>query len=863
MTATTLTATAVHDGWTLTHTGGDAPDEVAGASVPAEVPGSTHVDLLRAGLIPDPYLDRNEKALEWMWRCTWRYATTLRAPAAAEGERVDLVFDGLDTVATVALGGTELGRTFNMHRSYRFDVREALTGEDELTVDFGSALDYAYGREAVLGDRPRPQPSLELVAEAARQGLAEGDPDEILAGTRNYPHPFNAIRKMACSFGWDWGPDLQTAGIWKAVRLERWRIARLASVRPLVDVDGSTGVATVHVEVERDTDAPLTVRASVAGAEATAEVPSGETHATLRLEVPDAALWWPAGYGEAALHDLAVDLLAGDEHLDSFARRIGFRSIDVDRGADGRGFALVINGTRVLVKGANWIPDDHLMTRITRDRLRTRLGQALDANMNLLRIWGGGIYETEDFYELCDELGIMVWQDFLMACAAYAEDDETAAEIEAEARENVTRLSPHPSLVVWNGSNENVWGWWAWGWQPAMQAAGITDWGQMYYEEVFPRVLAELDPSRPYTPSSPYSTHPYEDDVHPNDPTVGTVHEWEVWNRKDYSHYRDTAPPFMSEFGFQGPATWATLTRSIPEDQRRQDSEGWLLHQKAHDGNGKLNRGFAPHLPDGADFEEWHWVTSLNQARAIQYGVEHYRSWWPHTAGTIVWQLNDCWPVTSWAAVDGDERLKPLWYALKHAYADRLLTFQPRGADGGLDPDGTLRLIAVNDTDADWSETLTFTRMALDGTELAVATAHLSVAARGQAVLEVPGHVLEAADAAAEILVADAGYPGDDDHVRALHAFAEDKDVTYERSPLTASAVRTGDGYEVSVTASALVRDLTVLADKVHPDAEADDALVTLLAGESHVFRIACAAEVDPEAFLGERVLVSVNSLVG
>jgi beta-mannosidase len=861
MTAVTLLANPLREGWSLSHTGGDAPATIAGVTIDAVVPGTTHVDLLRAGLIEDPYYGTVERDLQWMWRSTWRYATDFAATEPTAGERVDLVFDGLDTVATVSLNGTELGRTFNMHRSYRFDVREALVaGSNSLHVDFGSALEYAFAREEVLGDRPRPQPSEKLMAEAARLGIIEGDPDEILAKGRVYPQPFNAIRKMACSFGWDWGPDLQTAGIWKGVRIERWRVARLASVRPLVTVEGTTGVATVHVEIERASDVPLSVYATVAGVEAKATVASGETTATIRVEVPNAALWWPVGYGEPALHGLVVDLHSADEHLDSFSKRIGFRSIQIDR--EGGAFTFLVNGERVFVKGANWIPDDHLMTRITRERLERRVDQALAANMNLLRIWGGGIYETDDFYDVCDERGVMVWQDFLFACAAYAEDAETVAEVEAEVRENVTRLASHASLVIYNGSNENVWGWWDWGWQQALAAAGLTDWGQKYYEEVLPGILAELDPTRPYTPSSPFSTHPYDDSVHPNDPSVGTVHEWTVWNQVDYTHYADAAPRFCSEFGFQGPATWATMLANLPPEGFDKTSDVWLAHQKADRGNDKLLAGYVPHLPDSDDFETWHWITSLNQARAIEFGIAHYRSWWPHTAGAIVWQLNDCWPVTSWAAIDGEERPKPLYYALKKVFAPRLLTFQPRGADGGLDVAGAAHLIAVNDTDGAWSETLTFTRMALDGTELAVATAHLSAGPRETVTLDVPAHVLEAGDAAGEILVADAGYPGDDDHVRAVWTFAEDKDIAYKAAPFTAAATKVDGGYRIEFRATGFVRDLTVLVDKVDPSAVADVALLTLVPEDRAVVTIASANDVDPEAFLAQNVLVSVNSLV-
>jgi beta-mannosidase len=864
MNAVTLVSNPVHEGWILTHTGGEAPAGIAGVEVPAEVPGTTHTDLLRAGLIPDPYLDMNEKAVEWMHRASWRYQTHFAATPVTEGERVDLVFDGLDTIATVTLNGSEVARTKNMHRQYRFDVRALINGgSNELNVDFASALDYAYEVEETIGDRPRPQPSRAVIAEAARQGLIDGDPDEILKGDRVYPHPFNAIRKMACSFGWDWGPDLQTAGMWKGVRIERWRVARLAAVRPLVTVADGVGTVECHVEVERASDAPLTVFVTVAGQEVQGTIEPGETTGVVTATVSHPDLWWPVGYGDAVLYDLAVDLHSDDEHLDHYGRRIGFRTVTVDDSkddaGDGAGFTFVVNGVRIFVKGANWIPDDHLMTRITKDRLRRRITQALDANMNMLRIWGGGIYETDDFYDLCDQMGVMVWQDFLFACAAYSEETPIREEVEAEVRDNVTRLTPHASLVLYNGSNENTWGWWDWSWQPVL---GDMSWGQGYYDEVLPGLLAELDPTRFYTPSSPYSSHHKYDELHANDPKFGTVHEWKVWNQIDYSQYRSYVPRFCSEFGFQGPATWSTLERSLPAEGFDQDSPIWLLHQKADDGNGKLNRGFAPHLPGTDDFETWHWVTSLNQARAIQYGIEHYRSHWPTCAGSIVWQLNDCWPVTSWAAIDGDERKKPLWYALKAAYAPRLLTFQPRGADGGTDPDGAVHLVAVNDTGEVWSETLTFTRMALDGTEIAVATAHLSVAPREAVTLEVPAHVREAGDVRAEVLIADAGYAGDDDHVRALWTFAEDKDIAYAPAPYTATARAVEGGYEVTVDATGVVRSLTVLADKVTPAAEATDALIDLVSGDTYTFHITANEKVDPEHFLAPTVLVSVNWLV-
>ncbi|RKN41263.1 glycoside hydrolase family 2 protein [Streptomyces hoynatensis] len=824
---------ALHDGWHLTAADGPVPEHIKGRTVPAQVPGSAHVDLLAAGLIPDPYLDRVEEELVWAHRTDWRYATTVQAPAAEPGERVDLAFDGLDTVATVELAGRVLGSTANMHRSYRFDVRDLLDGNPaELVVTFRSALEYAEEIRDRLGHRPGA-----------------------------YSHPLNMVRKMACSFGWDWGPDLQTAGIWKPVRLERWRTARLAQVRPLVTVaEDGTGRAEVHAEVERsglEAATELTLTATVDGHRATAVIPADATSGVVTVEVPAARLWWPAGYGEQPLYDLRVELSGPvgdrpDAVLDTAERRIGFRTVTVDTTPDeiGTPFTFVVNGTRIFAKGANWIPDDHFLTRITRERLERRVDQAVAAHMNMLRVWGGGIYETEDFYDVCDERGILVWQDFLLACSAYPEEEPLWSEFEAEARENVARLTSHPSLALWNGGNENLWGFMDWGWQ--QQLEGRT-WGLRYYTELFPRIVAELDPTRAYADGSPYSPRFSPQDKHPNDQDHGTRHEWEVWNRLDYTTYRNHVPRFCSEFGFQGPPTWATLTDWVHDEPLTPTSPAFLLHQKAEDGNGKLDRGLAPHLPDLPDpaepghFAEWHWATQLNQARAVAYGIEHFRSWWPRTAGTLVWQLNDCWPVTSWAAVDGEERPKPLWYGLRHAYAPRLLTVQPR--------DGRPTLIAVNDTDAPWNGQVEVQRVTFGGEWLESTALALEVAPRSVAGLDLTDSLLKPGDPAREFLVATAG------EVRTVHLFAEDRELAYDRDALSARAQAVPGGYRIDVTAASLARDVAVLADRVAPDATVDEMLVTLLPGETRSFTVRTAAEVDPAEFTAPLVLRSVNSL--
>ncbi|MGA5516216.1 glycoside hydrolase family 2 protein [Streptomyces pseudogriseolus] len=778
--------TPLTDGWILHHP--DGTDQ----ALPASVPGCVHTDLLAAGLIPDPFLGRNETEVAWVGRRAWTYERDLPAGGPAH-ERTDLVFDGLDTVAEILLDGRPLGRVRNMHRSYRFDVT-GLSGR--LTVRFASAYDEAEAVRAAVGDRPGA-----------------------------YPEPYQYVRKMACSFGWDWGPTLVTAGIWRPVRLEHWSTARIARVRPLVTVEDGAGVVELAVDVERtEGGAPLGLEASVGGVRARARIEG--TAGTVRLRVPDVRLWWPRGYGEQPLYDVELTLLDGEEAVDSWRRRTGFRRVELDTSPDahGTGFTLVVNGERLFARGVNWIPDDAFPSRITRDRYRRRLEQAAAAGVDLVRVWGGGIYESEDFYDACDELGLLVWQDFPFACAAYPEEQPLRGEVEAEARENVVRLMPHPSLVLWNGNNENLWGFRDWAWEPAL--AGDS-WGEGYYLGLLPRVVAESDPTRPYTAGSPWSGSWLR---HPNDPAHGTHHSWEVWNRADYADYRLDVPRFVAEFGWQAPPAYATLRRALPGEELAADSPGVLHHQKAADGNGKLERGLARHfaVPEGG-FDRWHYLTQLNQVRAVAAGVEHWRSHWPVCAGTVVWQLNDCWPVTSWSAIDSDGREKPLYHELRRLYADRLLTVRTDGdGDTSAGRDGGRRLVvaAVNQAAEQWRTVLRLRRMAVDGRVLAEAEPECAAGARTVALVEVPAELVPAGPE--EFLVADAQDPAGGEPLRALHFPAADRDIPYPRPEFEVALAPEG----VTVTARTLVRDLLLQADRLDPEASADRGPVTLLPGE-------------------------------
>ena len=823
--------------WSVRAIGGDPAGRVP-EIYSAEVPGCVHTDLMAAGVIPDPYLDGNEAALRWMYDVDWRYATvldpgTVPLEPSSTGERVDLVFEGIDTIGTVRVGEgserVELGRTYNMHRSYRFDISSHLSGAPlELEVDLDSATAYAEAERTRLGDRPSAYPDA----------------------------PFNFIRKMACSFGWDWGPDLRTAGLWKPVRLERWNVARLAQVVPIVTLDSAgDGRVELRIDLERlDSEAQLTLAAEVLGRRAEGTVDAGASTATLVIDVPDAPVWWPIGFGDQPLADLTLTLTNDDQELDRWERRIGFRTVELDTSPDGIGtrFTISINGQPVFIKGANWIPDDHFLTRITAEQIARRLDQASAANMNLLRIWGGGIYETEDFYRACDERGLLVWQDFLLACAAYPEESPLWEEIEAEARENVVRLAPHPSLVLLNGGNENLWGHEDWHWKERLND---RTWGARYACELFPTIVADLDPTRPYSDNSPYSPGGDAKRVHPNDPDHGTHHQWEVWNRIDYTGYRSEIPRFCSEFGFQAPPTWRTLIDWVhrvdggPLDSTNdpKNDPNFLLHQKAADGNGKLDRGLAPHLGIPASFADWHWATQLNQARAVAYAIDHYRRWWPRTAGAIVWQLNDCWPVTSWAAIDSEGRPKPLWYALRRAFAPRNLIFD--------NENGIVSAVLINDTDQPWEGELSLSRERLDGVPLANIDVEVNVEPRSVTPIAFAEVLSRPDDPAMEIVVARLS-----DLIR-VHTFVEDIELALEPHPVEAEVVPADDGYAVTVTARSLARDVALLADQAASDATVDDALLTLTAGERATFHVRTTARDVGQALTRPPVLRTANDL--
>ncbi|WP_181684609.1 beta-mannosidase [Halorhabdus salina] len=680
-------------------------DWLAGA-----VPGGVYTDLFAADEIPDPYDEDNELDLQWVGKTDWEYHREFEVDdVLLDQDRVTLRCEGLDTVATLRINGTAVGETSNMHRIYEFDVTEALeAGINEISVVFNSPVAYGIDqRDAYPHDVPVTQYPVEQPA-------------------RNF------IRKAQCQYGWDWGPCLPTVGIYRDIELIGHSEPRITSLKPQQDHDGDDVELTAVVGVESPTDGEYDVTVSIAGSETTEqrEIAAGESELAVGLTVEDPDLWWPRGYGEQPLYDLTVEI--GEDAAET--TRIGFREIAVVREADGEdaeSFCFEVNGVSVFAKGANWIPMDAMYGGVTTDRYDQLLESAAEANMNMVRIWGGGYYETDYFYERCDELGLLVWQDFMFACSLYPADDAFIETATAEVRDQVRRLASHPSIALWCGNNENEWGLEN-GWYGDRTANEVLfEEYDRLFESVLAEVVAEEDPTRLYWPSSPSSGIEAND---PQNPAKGDVHYWDVWHGgKPFSDYLTAEPRFVSEFGYQSFPSQELLQTVLPEASLNPTDPLMEHHQRHPEGNGLILARMADHFRIPFDFEDFVYLSQVQQGLAIKTAVEHWRRLKPYSMGAIFWQLNDLWPVASWSSIEYGGDWKALQYMAKRFFEDVLVSFHDDPDDDELEVwitsdvtdaiEGTVELEAIAfDGDVLASRTVDVTLDALESEQVATVT---------------------------------------------------------------------------------------------------------------------------------------------
>ena len=611
-------------------------------NVSAQVPGSVYHDLLTNGLMEDPFYRDNEmKALKLMDN-EFVYSRSFPVEEALlDSDAVLLRCEGLDTIAEIYINQHLVGLANNMHRIWEYDVKKALCpGENTITVRFASPTQY--------------------IKEQYAKSVADGSSDAMVG----FPH----IRKAHCMFGWDWGPRLPDAGIWRDISLLGIHTARIRDVQVLQHHAEHKVTLEVNTHVTEITGtAPVSVTVTApCGRQWTAE---GEK-AVIEIENP--ALWWPAGFGEQNLYTVSVAL----GELDSWERRIGLRTMTVTRKKDewGESFSHCVNGIDIFAMGADYIPEDNLLPRVNPERTRRLLEDARAANMNCVRIWGGGYYPDDFFYDICDELGLLVWQDFMFACAVYNLTEAFEENITAEIVDNVRRLRHHPSLALWCGNNEmedfvDKGEWVACHRQKA-------DYIKMY-EYIIPKVLKAEDPQAFYWPASPSSGGSFDN---PQDPNRGDVHYWMVWHGLlPFTDYRNHLFRYVSEFGFQSFPCMDTIESFTRPEDRNVFSYVMEKHQRNASANGRIVNYLSQMYLYPSDLDRLVYASQLLQAQAMQYGVEHWRRHRGRCMGAVVWQLNDCWPVASWASIDYYGRWKALQYYEKRFFAPVLISCHEEG----------------------------------------------------------------------------------------------------------------------------------------------------------------------------------------
>ena len=639
----------IHTGWQFREAGKDTWHS-------AIVPGCVHTDLLNNKLIEDPFYRDNEQRLQWIGKTDWEYQTTFNVtPEILARNNIELVFEGLDTYANVFLNGESLLNADNMFRTWRADCKRLLkAGANNLRIRFRSPINEV----------------LPLMAKMNYQLPAGND-----QGEKTSPH----TRKAPYQYGWDWGPRFVTSGVWRPVSLEAWDRARVNDLQILqkeISVGGPASIAAViEVESSANGDATIVVDSPTDKTVAVRQevtLKKGSNRFAFDFTIPRPALWWPNGLGAQPLYTFKARLLIDGKPIDSTTTRTGLRSVQLRQQPDkfGKSFMFVINGVPVFAKGGNWIPADSFPTRISKDKYRQLLTAVRDSNMNMLRVWGGGIYERSDFYELCDEMGILVWQDFMFGCSLYPGDQAFLDNVRQEAIDNVKRLRNHPSIVIWNGNNEIESGWFHWGWKDQLPAKLWDDYLKLFYG-VLPEVCSSLDPSRPYWPSSPSSN--LEDDNQSQ--KMGDLHYWEVWHASlPFSEYEKQFPRFMSEYGFQSfPQIETVNTYTVPADHDIK-SPVMMAHQRHPRGNQLIREYMLREYPEPKDFESFLYVSQVLQAEGMKIGAEHLRRIMPHNMGSLYWQINDCWPVASWSSIDYTGRWKALQYYARRFYSDILVS---------------------------------------------------------------------------------------------------------------------------------------------------------------------------------------------
>ena len=629
----------------------------SGSWLNASVPSSVHLDLLENRIIPDPFDGVNEKDLQWISEKDWDYMLIFKPnPNLFEGNKIFLNFNGLDTYAEVFLNKESILIANNMFRPWTVDVSSLLKKDNnELFIRFLSPINTA------------------LPIMQKNKYVLPADNDKI-----KMTSPYT--RKAPYHYGWDWGPSFATSGIWQPVELfayDSFRIEDVYFEQIAVDKKNARICVIVSIEVVIPCKVALLITEpnSRINILKSIDLVPGHNEIKKNVEIVDPELWWPVGHGRQEMYNFTV-IVKTDSFQDSFKRRVGLRDFKVKQKKDKKGssFTFVVNGKPIFSKGANWIPADSFTTRLTKENYSDILKSAVEANMNTVRVWGGGIYESDDFYNLCDEMGLIVWQDFMFACTLYPGDDNFLESVREEAEFQVRRLRNHPSIGLWCGNNEVAWAWYNWGWKETFpEELYLKDYKKLFHA-VLPAICHQLDPNRLYWPSSPG-----DNDLLPDvgqQYGSGDNHYWGVWHSGgDFIEFEKNIGRFMSEFGMQSYPDLKTINYFCKVEDQNVNSAVIKQHQKASLGNDNVLKYILMHLKPPKDFASFVMSSQIMAGEAIKIAVESHRRSMPYCMGSLYWQLNDCWPGASWSSLDYFGNWKALHYYAKEFFRPLLISF--------------------------------------------------------------------------------------------------------------------------------------------------------------------------------------------
>jgi len=803
----------------------------------AQVPGAVHTDLLAQGLIADPYVGAPEAGLQWIGLADWEYRAQFDVDAATLARaHAELAFEGLDTFATVTLNGQPLLQANNSHRTWRARVDGRLRPHgNELRIVLRSPI-----RTLLPGVQAMPHKI------AGNYPSPYGDePEDAMVG--------NFVRKPGYHFGWDWGPRYVTAGIWRPVTLEGWDAQRLTAVAVHTrSLDAAKADLEIAVEVESAAVGSAAVRIEVldpdggrvARIDRKAMLQAGDNRIAVPVALHRPRRWWPAGQGEQARYTVRATLAPDTSGATHIEQRTGLRTVELRREVDrngGQGFAFVINGVPIFAKGANVIPFDMFPARVDAARIRRELTAARDANMNMLRNWGGGYYEDDVFFDIADELGLLVWQDFMFGGGMQpGYDPAFRANVVEEARDNVRRLRHHPSVVLWCGNNEEETAWKDWGHGRDLTAADPAFAAKVWqgYVDLFGndlrQVVAEEGLGVPYWSSSPSN----DLDEKANDSTRGDKHYWQVWGNPalPVTAYLRETPRFMSEYGLQAWPVLRTLDGIIPAAEQQVDSPTVRAHQKfmAGEGNQRLLKYIEEEYGTPRDFPTFVYLSQVMQADGIQLAALHHRASRPYTMGSLYWQLNDVWPGASWSSIDYAGRWKALHFHAKRFFADH--------AVAALRDEGVTRVSLLNDRQQGLQATWRLRVMDLDGTQRS--TQQHTVALPPLSALEVgrfaDADLLKAADPARTVAVVEL-FDGATLLSQQVVYFVPAKALVLSPAKIDSELRAEGDGYVLTLRSPSLVRALWIAFDGL--DAALEDNALDLVPGEAVTIRLTSAAD--------------------